>query len=272
MPTIRRSYWAAGVGVSLAFHVGVACAAVVLHALFRPAGALPIEAGPNSMALMASMASAGNADRGEQEAIDITLPTELPPDRETVAPELAPELHLARHSRVRDLTRLSSPSETTREPTSDVPVAMLTPVLERVESGGDPTMNSEQDVTLPRAIVEPLLKIEQVSSAVRSDPSPSSDPIAGADIDRQPSPLYNPSPAYPTDARRVRAVGTVLLSVTVAATGTVKAATVLESSGNESLDAAALDVIWRWRFRPALRHGQPIDHTIGVPIRFRLAE
>ena len=45
---------------------------------------------------------------------------------------------------------------------------------------------------------------------------------------------------------------------------------VVESSGDDALDQAALNALARWRLAPALKDGVPVASQVRVPIRFRL--
>jgi protein TonB len=45
---------------------------------------------------------------------------------------------------------------------------------------------------------------------------------------------------------------------------------VQRSSGNASLDAAALKAVRGWAFMPASRNGQNIASIVQVPVNFRL--
>jgi len=86
------------------------------------------------------------------------------------------------------------------------------------------------------------------------------------------SPAYgvNPRPPYPMVARRMGFEGTVILRVVVAADGSPESVAVLESSGHDVLDTAALDTVRsRWRFVPARRNGIAVEDSVQVPIRFR---
>jgi protein TonB len=86
-----------------------------------------------------------------------------------------------------------------------------------------------------------------------------------------PAPLAdNPPPDYPAAARRRGLEGLVVVRVRVLADGTAGAAEVSESSGHGILDRAARDAVAGWRFRPALRDGQPVEQDLEVPVRFRL--
>jgi len=80
-----------------------------------------------------------------------------------------------------------------------------------------------------------------------------------------------PPPAYPRDALRRGAEGTVLLRVLVGIDGRPLEVAIGESSGHRDLDAAARrHVLARWRFRPAHRDGQPVQAIGLVPIAFSL--
>jgi protein TonB len=91
--------------------------------------------------------------------------------------------------------------------------------------------------------------------------------IAHADYAR------NPPPAYPGVARRRAEQGTVTVSVLVGADGSVERAEVADSSGFDTLDAAALETVRsRWRFVPARHGGIAVESWVLVPIRFALTE
>jgi periplasmic protein TonB len=80
----------------------------------------------------------------------------------------------------------------------------------------------------------------------------------------------NPQPPYPMVARRMGFEGTVVLRVVVAADGSPESVAVLQSSGHDVLDTAALDTVRsRWRFVPARRNGIAVEDSVQVPIRFR---
>ena len=80
-----------------------------------------------------------------------------------------------------------------------------------------------------------------------------------------------PAPAYPREALRRRIEGTVLLQVLVDVDGRPLDVLVQQSSGNRQLDEAArLQVLKRWTFRPAMRDGVAIQAMGLVPVEFRL--
>jgi len=64
--------------------------------------------------------------------------------------------------------------------------------------------------------------------------------------------------------------GTVGLELSVGADGRVVNVVVARSSGSPMLDAAARRAVAEWRFRPAMRDGEPIVGTIRTSVHFRL--
>jgi periplasmic protein TonB len=87
-------------------------------------------------------------------------------------------------------------------------------------------------------------------------------PVAGMETNR--------APIYPDLARRRGEQGRVLLRVNVSADGTPLDVAVLDTSGHQSLDAAALSAIRQWRFVPATQAGRAVPAEADVPVRFRL--
>jgi protein TonB len=68
---------------------------------------------------------------------------------------------------------------------------------------------------------------------------------------------------YPPELLRAGIEGTVTFRLSIAADGTVAAATIERSSGFAALDRAAEQAVRRWRFTPARRLG------VAVPIEVR---
>ena len=77
-------------------------------------------------------------------------------------------------------------------------------------------------------------------------------------------------PSYPADARRQGIEGDTILRVLVGANGRVLDVVLARSSGNRSLDRAALAAVRSWRFQPALESGQPITAWVQIPFEFRI--
>lgn len=83
-----------------------------------------------------------------------------------------------------------------------------------------------------------------------------------------PVPIDMPPPRYPSRALRRGEAGEVLLRVQVDARGVPSSVEIVSGSGSRDLDRAAISAARRWRFRPAMRDGQPMAGVVNVPITF----
>jgi periplasmic protein TonB len=113
---------------------------------------------------------------------------------------------------------------------------------------------------------------------------PWSEPVGPRDIaiaDPAPTPLWTGAAVdprwpltraqYPSASIRFGEEGSVLLELVVAPDGRVLAASVVESSGHERLDRAAVAEARRaWRLRPATLDGVPVESRHRIRVRFRL--
>ncbi len=82
--------------------------------------------------------------------------------------------------------------------------------------------------------------------------------------------LSNPHPPYPGESIRLREEGAVMLTVHVTREGRVSSLSLQRSSGFPRLDAAAMEGVRRWRFKPSISDGIPKADTVSVPVRFKL--
>jgi TonB family protein len=85
-------------------------------------------------------------------------------------------------------------------------------------------------------------------------------------------PIYSPDPDYPLAARRRGLEGAVVLRVTVGSSGRPIEVAVLESSGHDVLDRAAIDSVRRWQFGGAANGSLLAEFKTDIPIRFRLTK
>lgn len=80
--------------------------------------------------------------------------------------------------------------------------------------------------------------------------------------------IDTPPPAYPPEAECDSEGGTTVLRVTIEKDGVPSQVAQAQGSGNAALDKAALEAVRTWTFRAATRNGQPVSHTITVPVTF----
>lgn len=82
--------------------------------------------------------------------------------------------------------------------------------------------------------------------------------------------LYSTTPAYPESARAADVEGIVMVGLTISVSGTVTSAWVESSSGNSTLDQAAVNSVYSWRFAPAKQNGVAIEVQARLPVSFTL--
>jgi len=92
-----------------------------------------------------------------------------------------------------------------------------------------------------------------------------------ADLDRAPEPLLQMAPAYPTKLKKKGEEGTVRVEFVVDTRGNVISALVVESS-NHGFDDVTVATVLKWRFRPGVRGGRPVNVRMRVPIGFSLRD
>jgi len=75
-------------------------------------------------------------------------------------------------------------------------------------------------------------------------------------------------PDYPPLARQARVQGTVVLAATISEQGRIENLQV--TSGPPMLVAAAIEAVRRWRYRPFLLNGEPVEVSTSITIVFSL--
>jgi protein TonB len=79
-------------------------------------------------------------------------------------------------------------------------------------------------------------------------------------------------PVYPPRCLRMGLEGVVRVRVLVGENGVPQEVTLAKSSGESSMDDAALKAVREWVFRPAMRNGMPARAWVVVPIEFKLID
>lgn len=86
----------------------------------------------------------------------------------------------------------------------------------------------------------------------------------GAHVDHLPEVVTKVNPTYPPQAGRES--GTVIVRALVGTDGTVTETKIANSIPR--LDAAAVEAVRRWRFKPGTSKGQPVPAWVTVPVSF----
>jgi len=158
---------------------------------------------------------------------------------------------------VQNAARLESeplqPDAITPEETSNVAVG-------KTAAEASNTLDTEP----PKVELVPSVNPEELARLVSI---PTQLPSAGLRISEgvvEPALIHKVAPTYPMQARTERLSGTVILSATIGADGTVQEIAVV--SGSPILADAAKAAVRQWRYRPAKLNGSPI--AIQKPITF----
>jgi periplasmic protein TonB len=75
---------------------------------------------------------------------------------------------------------------------------------------------------------------------------------------------------YPVESLPAQEVGTARVDYLVRVDGTVGDPIVTQSSGSPRLDQAAINIVSRWRFRPAAENGRPVEARLFANVVFQL--
>lgn len=82
--------------------------------------------------------------------------------------------------------------------------------------------------------------------------------------------LSGSSPQYPAIARSARIQGSVVLAASISKSGSIENLRVV--SGPPMLQAAALDAVRTWRYKPYLLNGEPVAVDTTVTVIFHLGD
>jgi TonB family protein len=110
-----------------------------------------------------------------------------------------------------------------------------------------------------RTLLFAVLVSLSLLSIAASPSAPNRSPVPNAELV-----LYAPPPEYPEGARQARIAGSGWFRLDFTKTGRVTQVRVTKSTGSKILDAAVLQTLWHWRFKPGLK-----VHCASLPITFR---
>lgn len=80
--------------------------------------------------------------------------------------------------------------------------------------------------------------------------------------------IYKALPTYPTPARAMRIAGRVQLQATISRNGTIENLRVVD--GPALLQAAAVEAVKQWRYRPYLLNGEPVEVETTINVDFTM--
>lgn len=90
------------------------------------------------------------------------------------------------------------------------------------------------------------------------------------EVDQPPRPIRTFPPQYPFIAKRDNITGRVLLRFVVDVDGNPKEAEVVKGEPEGVFDDAALKALERYKFKPAIKGGKPVNCIVKLPIVFQM--
>ncbi len=90
-------------------------------------------------------------------------------------------------------------------------------------------------------------------------------------LDQMPRATFQPAPRFPAEMRRQVTQATVMVEFIVNDRGTVEQARVIDTT-YRGFEAAAVDGVSRWRFKPGIKGGRPVNTRLRVPLVFTVSD
>jgi periplasmic protein TonB len=81
--------------------------------------------------------------------------------------------------------------------------------------------------------------------------------------------IVHPQPTYPPLAKQARIAGAVVLQAEISKDGSIQNLHVL--SGHPMLVPSALEAVKRWKYKPYIRNGEPVEVETTITVNFTLA-
>jgi protein TonB len=195
--------------------------------------------------------------------------SDLPAPVFQVSLEKLPPLRLPQELRPFDETTPPPPGDAVKPPprqTRPVPILVDTPTTDPVPPGTE---------------VKPYEIGDELKPGVPGPPVTGGTPD-GVGFDDTPGPrgpvyvelklLEATPPRYPSRCLRLQIEGKVRVYALVGENGRVQEVTLGKSSGDASLDEAAMEAVRTWRFEPAMRNGMPMRAWVVAPVDFKLID
>jgi periplasmic protein TonB len=165
------------------------------------------------------------------------------------------------------MTVIFPPEEIEPIPLPPIPEPPAIPVRQIVR----PTPPAPVPVETPTPILTDVaMPVPVTTVALPVDVPDGTEVVAPVGGDVSLAMLHAPAPPYPISEIRSRKSGTVLLRILVDENGLPLQIEIAKSSGRPLLDRAALKQAYKWRFKPAMDRGMPVQAWGKVPVEFTL--
>jgi protein TonB len=88
-------------------------------------------------------------------------------------------------------------------------------------------------------------------------------------LDRQPQAIAQPPPEFPLELRKIYTTSTVTMEFIITSKGDVVEPRAISSEERRFADSASMGVV-RWKFRPGMKGGRPVNTRVRIAINFRV--
>jgi protein TonB len=134
-----------------------------------------------------------------------------------------------------------------------------------------PTVETDitQRVQPPRPDGIPVDSTISVIPANRNPIGPGTRILDLKDLDQQPVARVRTAPQYPFEMKHENMTGRVVVDFVVDAQGAVQNAYAL-SSTDRGFEEAAVQAVRKWKFKPGVKGGRPVNTHMQIPIVFDL--
>ena len=93
-----------------------------------------------------------------------------------------------------------------------------------------------------------------------------------SEVDQPPRLIRKIDPMYPFTAKRKSIEGSVTIQMIVDKSGRVIEVMALKAEPEGIFESSAISAVKRWRFKPAIKDGRPVDVIVVVPLVFGLED
>lgn len=173
------------------------------------------------------------------------------------------------------LTALVSKSMTSKKPltTSKITSASKpTPLYKTEKKSVRLARTSLVDKMNPKSAQASLGKQQMIGSAIAPNGAISALQGDVGDYEDEAVPVYKMAPKYPRKAAKSRIEGWVKVEFTITAKGAVTDAVVVDSRPRRTFDRSAVQSVRKWRFKPKIVDGRPVQRKASQVIEFKLAK
>jgi protein TonB len=253
MASRRRRFLLSALVLSVAVHVGAALLVVFLPRVL-PHEAPPQQEGTVEL-LMVERKGAQPSQAGQQRE---SQSTQQQPEQQAEVPKQEPQP---------PSTQAAGPQAVPAPPVSTSATDLTSPTTGETSQKVGKADNKPDTQATATQSAPPKSQEGPVFDLAGTESESNAEVLGGRVVPASPDNRFrNRPPIYPVEAARQGQHGAVVVLIHVSDTGVATGIEVVQSSGVDSLDQAAVDAVRKWRFRPALQQGRSVP--FAMPFRF----